>query len=359
MAYTAILFGGCSRPAPSIPPANALRLPHGSATSSSFSFLRDLDRRHRVPLALGFTRRILRVGSYQHDDAAGKDANAKASIPGSVPSMGGDRSSSSRVGDEKAEWPEGKNNWKVKNEAQDSVIAKLAIVCGLAVIVAIALACFKRFLWGPSSSGLQFSLDGSVTSTPEVTSDGFNLKVFGCRLTIPEYTPGWVYFCLLMAAGCGLFISEEALNIWVGMSLARRLVLDGSWESFAASFSNSASNIVSTVLWVYWGVCISDLIPFYLGQLVSRTKAPDEVFSKLGVSKKKANHITRVVKRYGNLIGFVERFSLGVRNPTAFLAGAMVRALTTDYGQKTVWAIMAHAHNRGFSGSAAGCPVAH
>ncbi|CAN6447877.1 unnamed protein product [Victoria cruziana] len=322
MAYTAILCGGFSPPAPFVLPVHAIRLPHGSATSFPFSSIPDLDRRHRASLVLRFTRRILRVGSYQHDDAAGENANAKASIPGSVPSTGGGRSSSGKVGDGKAEWPREKNNWKVKNEAQDSTLAKIVIVCGLSVIVVIALAYVKRFLWAPSSSGFKFFLDGSL-SAPEVTSNGFNLKVFGYTLVIPEYTPGWVYFCLLMAAGCGLFVSEEALNIWVGMSLARTLVLDGSWESFAASFSNSASSIISTVLWVYWGVCISDMIPFYLGQLVSRTKAPDEFFSKLGVSKKKADRITRVVKRYGNLIGFVERFSLGVRNPTAFLAGAM------------------------------------
>jgi hypothetical protein len=28
----------------------------------------------------------------------------------------------------------------------------------------------------------------------------------------------WVYFFLLMAAGFGLFVSEEALNVWVRVS---------------------------------------------------------------------------------------------------------------------------------------------
>uniref|UniRef100_A0A169WHU1 Uncharacterized protein n=1 Tax=Daucus carota subsp. sativus TaxID=79200 RepID=A0A169WHU1_DAUCS len=142
------------------------------------------------------------------------------------------------------------------------------------------------------------------------------------RLTLLPHLR-WVYFWLLMAAGFGLFISEEALNIWVGISLARRLTLDGTWLSFAESFTRNASYIASTVLWVYWGVCISDMVPFYIGKFFRTSGTTNDVCSKLGIGKEKAVSITRNVQKYGNLIGFVERFSLGVRNPTAFLAGAL------------------------------------
>lgn len=109
----------------------------------------------------------------------------------------------------------------------------------------------------------------------------------------------------------------------VGISLARTLCLDGSWKSFVESFLSKAPYIISTVLWVYWGVCISDMIPFYLGKLFSQTKASGDFCTKLGIGKEKAASITTSVQKYGNLIGFVERFSFGVRNPTAFLAGAL------------------------------------
>ncbi|GKA89540.1 SNARE associated Golgi protein [Tanacetum coccineum] len=66
------------------------------------------------------------------------------------------------------------------------------------------------------------------------------------------------------------------------------------------------------------GVCISDMIPFYLGRLFKKSSASDD----LGINEDKALGHT-IVQRYGNLIGFVERFSLGVRNPTAFFAGAL------------------------------------
>uniref|UniRef100_M1BHU0 Uncharacterized protein n=3 Tax=Solanum TaxID=4107 RepID=M1BHU0_SOLTU len=65
------------------------------------------------------------------------------------------------------------------------------------------------------------------------------------------------------------------------------------------------------------------MIPFYLGKLFKQSGASDDVCSKLGIGNQKARDITNAVQKHGNLIGFVERFSLGVRNPTAFLAGAL------------------------------------
>ncbi|XP_010533306.1 PREDICTED: uncharacterized protein LOC104809110 [Tarenaya hassleriana] len=205
-----------------------------------------------------------------------------------------------------------------------SFLTKLGIVLGLAAAITIVCVSLK----GPglgSPIEIQSLAKGSSSSAlaSSSSSTGFTFQAFGYRFILPEYAPGWVYFWLLMAAGCGLFISEEALNIWVGITLARLLTLDGTWQSFAESFSRNAPYIVSTVLWVYWGVCISDMIPFYLGKLFRQSGAPEDVCSKLGVGNEKALSITQAVQKYGNLSGFVERFSLGVRNPTAFLAGAL------------------------------------
>ncbi|KAJ6843026.1 uncharacterized protein M6B38_299775 [Iris pallida] len=211
-------------------------------------------------------------------------------------------------------------DWEVETSSPGtSFLAKLAIALGIAATMTLLSVCAK---W--SSSGTSYSLpvllEGSSPSA--VSPAGFTLTIFGQRIILPEYAPGWVYFWLLMAAGCGLFISEEALNVWVGISLARTLTLNGNWQSFASSFSRNSPYIISTVLWVYWGVCISDMIPFYLGRFFRKTKASESICTKLGIDKEKAVKITQVVRKYGNLIGFVERFSVGVRNPTAFLAGA-------------------------------------
>lgn len=205
-----------------------------------------------------------------------------------------------------------------------SFLAKLAIAVGVAATITLVSIGLKQQT--PDSSlgiGIQCLADSSSSSSVAASPAGFTFNAFGYKVVLPEYAPGWVYFWLLMAAACGFFISEEALNIWVGITLARRLCFDGTWQSLAESFSKNAPYIVSTVLWVYWGVCISDMIPFYLGKLFRQTGASEDLCSKLGIGKEKLMNITRAVQRYGNLSGFVERFSIGVRNPTAFLAGAV------------------------------------
>ncbi|CAN8232371.1 unnamed protein product [Cochlearia groenlandica] len=192
-------------------------------------------------------------------------------------------------------------------------IAKLGMGLGLAMTVTLICVTLK------GSCGLPIEEVKRLANA----SEGFSFNAFGNRFVIPGNAPGWVYFWLLMAAGCGLFVSEEALNIWVGITIARMLTLDGTWQSFATSFSRNAPYIMSTISWVYCGVCISDMIPFYFGKLFRQSGASDDICSKLGLAQEKARSITNAVEKYGNFSGFVERFSLGMRNPTAFLAGAL------------------------------------
>ncbi|KAJ8899244.1 hypothetical protein K2173_012832 [Erythroxylum novogranatense] len=198
----------------------------------------------------------------------------------------------------------------------------LAGAVGVAAILTITSASLK---WPSSGSsfGVQCLAEGSQSSLMSTAPVGFSFKAFGYRIMLPEYAPGWIYFWLLMAAGCGLFISEEALNVWVGISLSRKLSLDGTWSSFLESFTRNGAHVISTVLWIYWGVCISDMIPFYLGKLFRQSGASQDVCSKLGIGEEKVVSITQAVQKHGNLIGIVERFSLGARNPTAFLAGTL------------------------------------
>ncbi|MCO5573296.1 hypothetical protein L7F22_027065 [Adiantum nelumboides] len=105
--------------------------------------------------------------------------------------------------------------------------------------------------------------------------------------------------------------------------LARTLTFDSLWRGFVTSVSENRLYIFWTMFWVYWGVCISDMIPFYAGRFAAQTKAGDTLRKKVGLSEEKLKMISQSVQRFRNLIGFVERFWLGVRNPTAFVAGAM------------------------------------
>ncbi|XXG49515.1 hypothetical protein AAC387_Pa02g3685 [Persea americana] len=98
------------------------------------------------------------------------------------------------------------------NTSGSSFLGKLAIAVGIAATVTIISLWFKMPTFGPSSV---FPYLADVSSVPASSPAGLTLTIFGYRVQLPEYTPGWIYFWLLMAAGCGLFISEEALNIWV------------------------------------------------------------------------------------------------------------------------------------------------
>ncbi|GFZ13464.1 hypothetical protein Acr_23g0018490 [Actinidia rufa] len=241
-----------------------------------------------VNLTRFFQSSSFRIRNFQHEDAETYEASSSRDTE-----EGQDKVADQVVG----------NQENSTSGKRISFLAKLAIALGVAATITIISAGFKWPMLG-SSPGAQYLADGSSSSVLASPSVGFTLKFFGRTVVLPEYAPGWIYFWLLMAAGCGLFVSEEALNIWVGTSLARLLSLDGTRQSFVESFSRNAPYIISTVLWVYWGVCISDMIPFYLGKLFKQSGASDDVCSKLGIGKEKAMHITRVVQRYGNLAGF-------------------------------------------------------
>lgn len=125
------------------------------------------------------------------------------------------------------------------SEKKVPFIAKLGVGLGLALIITVICVTLK----GSGGSSFEVKSLAKVSSS----SEGFTFNVFGNRFMIPGNAPGlatklplvtslyepgymfmkyllaalvscfcrWVYFWLLMAAGCGLFISEEALNIWV------------------------------------------------------------------------------------------------------------------------------------------------
>ncbi|MBA0583305.1 hypothetical protein Gorai_014169 [Gossypium raimondii] len=140
-----------------------------------------------------------------------------------------------------------------------SFLAKLAIALGVAAALTVMSFGIKGASFG-SLLGVQRLAEVSPSSTMDTTV-GFTFKAFGYKFMLPEYAPG--------------------------------------------------------------GVCISDMIPFYLGKLFRESGASDDVCSKLGIGEEKVSQIRHAVQKYGNLIGFIERFSLGVRNPTAFLAGSL------------------------------------
>ncbi|CAL1361629.1 unnamed protein product [Linum trigynum] len=274
---------------------------HSSSPRVGFPILQETHT--SIAVTLPFRQSTLRIRSLPLDDAGNFEA---------YKDHDGENGGTSEILE---------NQRNESTDTENTFLLILVAALGVAVILTIVSAGLREPSVG-SFFGVQCLSESSKTTLTAVPV-GYSFKAFGYRIILPEYAPGWLYFWLLMAAGFGLFISEEALNIWVGISLSRMLSLDGTWQSFAASFSKNSAYITSTVLWVYWGVCISDMVPFYLGKLFNNTGASNDIRAKIGISEEKFLSITGIVQKYGNLAGFVERFSLGVRNPTAFLAGSL------------------------------------
>lgn len=95
-----------------------------------------------------------------------------------------------------------------------SFLSKLVVLLAVALAITVLSIGFRQPNQG-SLLGIQYLVDSSSASALNTHAVGFSFRAFGYRIILPEYAPGWIYFWLLMAAGCGLFISEEALNIWV------------------------------------------------------------------------------------------------------------------------------------------------
>ena len=116
--------------------------------------------------------------------------------------------------------------------------------------------------------------------------------------------PIW-YFLLLMAAGSGLGVSEDALSVWAGGLIGR------GENPFPAEYYYIA---------LFFGVVLSDCWTFTLGRLAERAVG-DRLKKKVFRDPKKVERAMAKIQKYGDKIGFVQRFSVGARFGISFLSG--------------------------------------
>ena len=114
-----------------------------------------------------------------------------------------------------------------------------------------------------------------------------------------------VYFGLLILAGMGFPVSEDALGIWLGNLLARG---DNPYPAF------------QYILAMYFGAVFSDVMAFGFGRLANRNLG-SWVRDRLFRDPKKVDKALSVVRRYGTKAGFVQRFAIGARLPICFFSG--------------------------------------
>lgn len=130
-------------------------------------------------------------------------------------------------------------------------------------------------------------------------------------------TPPMAYFLALLASGCGIPVSEDALCVFAGAMLGqqqeqqRRLVLA-----------------------LYAGVVLSDFITFWIGRAlrmgifqplankwILEKEGDEEQIAAAAPNNNRQEKIHRVLQKWGNWVGFIIRFSIGTRGPLMLLTG--------------------------------------
>ena len=129
--------------------------------------------------------------------------------------------------------------------------------------------------------------------------------------SVQDAHPIW-YLVLLMMAGTGLGVSEDALSVWVG----------GLWGRGENPFP-----IEYYIVALYAGVVLSDTWTFILGRL-AHDAVGERLKKKIFSDPRKADRAMAKIQKYGDNIGFVQRFSVGARLGIAFLSGFSGISLT-------------------------------
>jgi membrane protein DedA with SNARE-associated domain len=134
-------------------------------------------------------------------------------------------------------------------------------------------------------------------------------------------TPPLAYFLCLLSAGFGVPVSEDALCLFAGTA----------WPTF------SKQRRIQLFLALYAGVVLSDAVTFWAGRCLQlqmfeplRLKFNDLLPSdddeevlilKENGKMRKRDRIRRKMKKAGDYVGFVIRFSVGTRGPLMLVTG--------------------------------------
>lgn len=171
----------------------------------------------------------------------------------------------------------------------------------------------------PSISSLQMNVLSHTISTIQTFSSSSLETVTASALS----TPPLIYFLCLLSAGFGVPVSEDALCLFAGTA----------WPTF------TKEKRLSLFVALYAGVVLSDAITFWAGRslrlgvfsklrekfddLLSSDDEEEEevIILKPNGKMRKRDRIRRKMKKAGDYVGFVIRFSVGTRGPLMLLCG--------------------------------------
>ena len=114
-----------------------------------------------------------------------------------------------------------------------------------------------------------------------------------------------IFFLLLMAAGCGLAVSEDTLVVYIGAMLGR---------------GDNPFPLWHYIIFLYAGAIVSDMITFQIGKFANKGFGK-KLIDKLMKNPETYNKMVSKVQKHGDKIGFVQRISPGARFGMALISG--------------------------------------
>lgn len=114
----------------------------------------------------------------------------------------------------------------------------------------------------------------------------------------------------LVLAGLGVPLSEDAFVVWIGATLS-----NGS-----SIYATSKVKMASCLAVVYVGVVLSDMVTFLVG-VALREGLFQRMREAIVKDQQTFDRATAMVRKWGYMIGAVERFSLGFRGPLCIMCG--------------------------------------
>jgi membrane protein DedA with SNARE-associated domain len=214
------------------------------------------------------------------------------------------------------------------------------------------------------SNGWVSSITSCISSISQTTSGGSSVASLNSLTDVLSTTPPMVYFLSLLAAGCGVPVSEDALVIFVGT------IIPSFWKTDPIRRNQF-------LLAIYFGVVLSDFLTFGIGKVMrmgiagplrrrmdlqdERVKLCDEEENDVKMTldnsnlvgvhtnddplepcilptpkAKKRDRILAKLEEAGDYVGFIIRFSVGIRGPMMLFTGFSNRVPFLKYAIGTV-----------------------
>lgn len=160
----------------------------------------------------------------------------------------------------------------------------------------------------------------NIIATTMDTIHAFSKSSLSNQLTHTAIaTPPLAYFLALMAAGCGIPVSEDGICLFAG-AVWSTLTNDERIQRFVALYLGVVGSDALT-FWIGRALRMGVLQPFTNRLKLNQENDMQDAVADKSIGNRKRDRMMRVMEQSGDWIGFVIRFSVGTRGPLMLLSG--------------------------------------